>query len=106
MSAPRRKFSTEYKVEAPHRAIDSGCSITEVARELVLIEVSLGNWVRAERRRIEAAKGSVVEVLSGAERVVLMQLREQVTELEKDLAFLGNAAAYSASTPPKQSGLR
>ena len=68
MSAPRRKFSTEYKVEA--------------------------------------ANGSDVEALSGTERVELLQLRKQVTELEKDLAFLGKAAAYFASTPPKQNGLR
>ena len=106
MSAPRRKFSTEYKVEAAHRVIDSGRSITVVARELGLVEVSLGNWVRAERRRIEAAKGSDLEALSGAERVELLQLRKQVTELEIDLVFLGKAAAYFASTPRKQNGLR
>ncbi len=106
MSASRRKFSTEYRVEAAHRVIDSGRSISEVARELGLLEVSLGNWVRAERRRIEAAKGTDVEPLSGAERVELLHLRKQVTELEKDLAFLGKAAAYFASNPPKQNGLR
>lgn len=106
MSASRRKFSTEFKVEAAHRVIDSGRSISEVARELGLFEVSLGNWVRAERRRIEAAKGTDVEPLSGAERVELLRLRKQVTELEKDLAFLGKAAAYFASNPPKQNGLR
>ena len=106
MSAARRKFSTEYKVEATHRAIDSGRSISGVARELGHVEVSFGNWVRAERRRIEAAKGTDVEALCGAERVELLNLRKQVTELEKDLAFLGKAAAYFESTPPKQNGLR
>ena len=106
MSASRREFTTEYKVQAAHRVIDSGRTVSEVANELGLIEVTLGNWVRAERRRIEAAKGSDVEVLSGAEQRELVHLRKQVTELEKDWAFLGKAAAYFASNPPKQNGLR
>ena len=47
MSASRRKFTTEYKVEAAHRVIDLGRSIAEVARELNVGEQSLGTWVRA-----------------------------------------------------------
>ena len=106
MSISRRKFTTEYKVQSTHRVIDSGRTVNEVAAELGLVEVTLGNWVRAERRPIEAAKGSDMEVLGGAERIELVRLRKQVGELEKDLAFLGKAAAYFASTPPKQNGLR
>lgn len=106
MSVSRRKFTTEYKVQAAHRVIDSGRTVTEVAHELGLVEVTLGNWVRAERSRMQAVEGSDVEPLSGSERVELMRLRKHVGELEKDLAFLGKAAAYFASNPPKQSGLR
>ncbi len=39
----RRKFTTEFKVEAAHRVIDSGQSIVEVARELSVGEQSLGD---------------------------------------------------------------
>mgnify|MGYP001787577363 FL=1 len=46
MSGSRRRFTAEYKIEAAHRVIDSGRSIAEVARELSLNEVTLGNWVR------------------------------------------------------------
>ena len=106
MSARRRKFTTEFKVEAAHRVIDSGRSVAEVARELNVGEPSLGSWVRDERRRIEAAKGTELEPLSGAERAELLRLRRQVAEQEKDLAFLGKAAAYFASTPPKRSDSR
>lgn len=87
MSVSRQKFSTEYKVQAAHRVIDSGRTVIEVASELGLVEVTLGNWVRVECRRIEAAKGSDVEVLSGAARIELLHLRKQVTELENDLFF-------------------
>ena len=106
MSGRRRKFTTEFKVEAAHRVIDSGRSVAEVARELNVGEQSLGSWVRDERRRIEAAGGSELEPLSGAERAELLRLRRQVAEQEKDLAFLGEAAAYFASSPPKRSDSR
>jgi transposase-like protein len=58
MSSQRRRFSTEYKVEASHQVIDSGRSVVEVARELDVNEISLGNWVRDERRRIEGSQGN------------------------------------------------
>lgn len=106
MSVSRRKFTTEYKVQAAHRVIDSGRSITEVAHELALVEHTLGNWVRAERTRMSALEESDGQALSGAEQKELVRLRKQVSELEKDLAFLGKAAAYFASNPPKQNGLR
>ncbi len=93
MSASRRKFTPEFKIEAAHRVIDSGRSVAEVARDLSLNEVTLGNWVRAERRRIEAVRGTAEEPLSAAERAELLRLRRQVAEQEKDLAFLGKAAA-------------
>lgn len=69
MSPTRRRFTTEYKIEAAHRVIDS-------------------------------------EPLSGAERAELLALRKQVHEQEKDLEFLGKAAAYFAKNQPNKSGLR
>jgi transposase len=106
MSPTRRRFSTEYKVEAAHRVIDSDRSVAEVARELSINEASLYGSVRDERRRIEAARGSDAEPLSGAERAELLRLRKQVYEHEKDLEFLGKAAAYFAKGQPNKSGLR
>lgn len=60
MAPTRRKFTTEYKVEAAHRVIDSDRSVAEVSRELSINEATLHSWVRDERRRIEAAKGTDV----------------------------------------------
>lgn len=51
MARSRRSFTTEYKVEAAHRVIDSGRTVAEVAREVGLHEALLGKWVRDERRR-------------------------------------------------------
>ena len=101
---PRRKFSADFKVEAAHRVIDSGRPVAQVARELTVSELSLGRWVRDERARMEAAKETELESLNGVERAELLRLRKQVSEQEKDLLFLGKAAAYFASNPQKRNG--
>jgi len=104
MGTTRRKFSLEFKTEAAHRVIDTGRTIGEVANELSLAAPSLARWVRDERRRMDTVAGASDEPLTPAERAELLRLRRQVVEQEKDLAFLGKAAAYFASKPPKQSG--
>ena len=86
--------------------IDTGRTVRDVARELSVLENSLSKWVRDERRRIETVAGTSEEPLTPAERSELVRLRRQVSEQEKDLAFLGKAAAYFASNPPKQKDLR
>ena len=106
MGATRRKFTLEFKTEAAHRVIDSGRSIAEVSAELSVADSSLARWVREERRRLDAVAGGSDEPLSAAERAELLRLRRQVAEQDKDLAFLGKAAAYFASNPPKQKDLR
>jgi Transposase. len=106
MGINKRNFTLEFKVEAAHRVIDSGRSVSEVASELSLVEGSLRKWVRDERRRMEASDVTNEEPLSAAERAELQRLRRQVAEQEKDLAFLGKAAAYFASNPPSKRDLR
>lgn len=97
MSRKRRSFTTEYKVDAAHRVIDSGRSIAEVARDLGLNEGLLGRWVADERRRLDAAQHSGEEPLTAAERGELTRLRRQVADQEKDIAFLKKASAYFAA---------
>lgn len=106
MGITRRKFTLEFKTEAAHRVIDTGRTIAEVAAELSVDKSSLARWVRDERRRVETVAGSTDEPLTAAERTELLKLRRQVAEQDKDLAFLGKAAAYFASNPPKQRDLR
>jgi transposase-like protein len=97
MSRKRRSFTTEYKVDAAHRVIDSGRSIAEVARDLGLNEGLLGRWVADERRRLDAARREGDEPLTAAERDELTRLRRQVADQEKDIAFLKKASAYFAA---------
>ena len=77
-----------------------------MTRELSVLANSLSKWVRDVRRRMETIEGTSDEQLSPAERAELLRLRRQVAEREKDLVFLGKAAAYFASNPPKQRDLR
>ena len=100
MGATRRKFTLEFRIEAAHRVIDTGRTVREVANELSVLESSLSKWVRDERRRLDAVAATSEEPLTPAERAELLRLRRQVAEQEKDLAFLGKAAAYFASKPP------
>ncbi len=64
MGINKRNFTLEFKVEAAHRVIDSGRSVSEVASELSLVEGSLRKWVRDERRRMEASDVTNEEPLS------------------------------------------
>jgi len=102
MGATRRRFTLEYRIEAAHRVIDANRSVAQVARDLSLVEATLVRWVREERRRVAAATNTGETPLSAAERAELLRLRKKVSEQEKDLAFLGKAAAYFAANPPKQ----
>lgn len=95
MSRKRRSCTTEYKVEAARRVIDSGRTIAEVARELGINKALLGRWVADERRRIEATAASGDQPLTTAERTELARLRRQVSEQEKDVAFLKKASLQS-----------
>ena len=101
MSRTRWSFTTEYKVEAAHRVIDSGRTIAEVAPELGVNEGLLGRWVGEERRRVEAVATRDDVPLTPAERTELARLRKQVAEQEKDIAFLKKASAYFAASQPK-----
>ena len=106
MGTTRRKFTLEFKTEAAHRVIDTGRTVVEVAGELSVDKGSLARWVRDERRRMGTVPGSSAEPLSPAERAELLRLRRQVAEQEKDLAFLGKAAAYFASGQANKKDLR
>jgi transposase len=104
MAPTRRKFTLEFRIEAAHRVIDSGRGVREVANEISVQENLLFRWVRDERRRLEALEGTSDQPLTPGERAELLRLRRQVAEQEKDLAFLGKAAAYFAKNPPKRNG--
>ena len=89
-------------------ALRKGCSAPQLALAWVLgagehVFVIPGMKRRSHLRENLAAAALP---LTAAERTELLRLRRQVAEQDKDLAFLGKAAAYFASNPPKQRDLR
>jgi len=89
----RRKFTPEFKAEAIKLVIDSGRPIAEIARDIGVVEGTLGNWVniwRSEHAGDEPELGI-------SERAELAQLRRDVATLRMEREFLKKAAAFFAS---------
>jgi len=89
----RKKFSQQYREEAVKMVIDGSRPIAEVARELGLVEGTLGNWVGIYRR----AHAGDEPALTISERSRLRELEAEVRELKMEREFLGKAAAFFAS---------
>ena len=93
MGSQRRAYTPEYKDEAVKLVINTGRPVAIGARELGIVEQTLGNWVKAYRVRQEAGDGSA---LSETERAELARLRKEVSELKMDRAFLKKASLFFA----------
>ena len=74
MGGTRRKFIPEYKAEAVQFVIFSGKPIAEVARNLGIVEGTLGNWVAKARENGEVKEPE----LDVSERAELQRLRREV----------------------------
>ncbi len=88
----RRKFSAEYRDEAVKMVIASGRPIAQVARDLGIVEGTLGNWVATYRREHAGEEPG----LSVSERARLRELEREVADLRMEREFLKKAAAFFA----------
>jgi len=71
MGRQRREFAPEFKDEAVRLVVNTGRTVAQVARDLGVLEATLGWWVNAFKARRDAGEG----VLSESERVELARLR-------------------------------
>lgn len=92
MPEQRRKYTPEYREEAVRLVIESSRPIAAVARELGIVEGTLGNWVNAYRREHAGEEPP----LSVNERARLKELERENRELRMQAEFLKKAAAYFA----------
>ncbi|MGW2588187.1 transposase [Streptomyces virginiae] len=92
MAQKRKKFSLEFKDEAVRIVIEQSRPIAQVARELGLVEGTVGNWVNANRRAHPAEKAP----LAVSEQARLRDLEKENRELRMKTEFLGKAAAFFA----------
>lgn len=96
MDGDKRKLpvcTDEFRKDSAELVLSSGRPIKEVARELGINDTTLGNWVRAERkRRSGRSTGSPADGASvDAEN---KRLRRRVSELEKEREILKRATAF------------
>ncbi|MFI5979233.1 IS3 family transposase [Streptomyces sp. NPDC051452] len=93
MAQKRKKFSPEFKDEAVRMVIEQSRPIAQVARELGLVEGTLGNWVNAYRRAHPGEEAP----LTVSERARLRELEKENRELRMKTEFLGKSGGLLRS---------
>ncbi len=88
----RQIYSPEFKEEAVKSVIETSRPIAQVAKELGIVEQTLGNWVSAYRREHAGDEPA----LTVPERARLREQERELRELRIENDFLKRAAAYFA----------
>jgi transposase-like protein len=88
--APRRsRYPKEFRRDAAALVLDQHRTIAEAARELGVVEQTLGNWVRQEKVERGEREG-----LTSAERAEMAQLRRENRQLREERDLLKKATAF------------
>jgi transposase-like protein len=93
MAKKRRKFSVQFKAEAARLCGIGDRTISQVAKDLDVVETALRRWVKSAK--VDAGEGPAGE-LTTAERDELRELRRRVKRLEMEREILKKAAAFFA----------
>jgi transposase-like protein len=88
----KKNYSPEFREEAVKMVIETSRPIAQVARELGIVEGTLGNWVNTYRREHAGEEPP----LTLNERARLRELERETRELKVENDFLKKAAAYFA----------
>ena len=92
MARQKRTYSQEYRDEAVKMVIETSRPIAVVARELGLLDGTLGNWVNAYRKSHPVEE----QPLALPDRARLKELERENRELRLQNEFLKKAAAFFA----------
>ncbi|MCK9921404.1 transposase [Frankia sp. AgPm24] len=92
MTQKRKRYSPEFKDEAVKMVIETSRPIADVARELGILEGTLGVWVAAYRR----AHAGEAPSPAAEDNTRIRELERQNRELLMENSFLKKAAAYFA----------
>jgi transposase-like protein len=90
MPARRRgRYPKEFRRDAAALVIDQNRTVADVARELGVIEQTLGNWVRQERIDRGEREGTTTEM-----REENVRLRREVKRLTMERDLLKRSVAF------------
>ena len=89
----RRKYTSEFRVEAARLVIESDRPISRVADELGISPGLLGKWVKEQRLRQGSDDGKSEADL----RSEIAHLRRELAEARLDNEFLSKATAFFAA---------
>jgi transposase len=92
LARSKKNYSPEFREEAVKLVIETSRPVAQVAKELGIVEGTLGNWVNAYRREHAGEEPP----LAVSERAELAELRRRTRELEQENLFLKKAATYVA----------
>jgi len=85
----RGRYPREFRRDAAALVIDQHRTVADVARELDLVEQTLGNWVRQERIDRGELEGTTTEV-----REENVRLRREVKRLTMERDLLKRSVAF------------
>ena len=85
----RGRYPKEFRRDAAALVIDQKRSIVDVARELGVVEQTLGNWVRQERIDRGEREGT-----SSEDRARISELEGQVKRLSSERDLLKRSLAF------------
>jgi transposase len=88
-SRRRGRYPKEFRRDAAALVIDQGRTVADVARELGVVEQTLGNWVRQARIDRGDREGTTTEV-----REENAQLRREVKRLTMERDLLKRSVAF------------
>jgi transposase len=85
----RGRYPKEFRRDAAALVIDQNRTVADVARELGVVEQTLGNWVRQERIDRGERDG-----LTSEEREEMARLRREVKRLTTERDLLKRSVAF------------
>ena len=91
MARQKRSYSQEYREEAVKMVIETSRPIAVVARELGLLDGTLGNWVNAYRKSHPVEE----QPLAMPDRARLKELERENRELRLQNEFLRGRSIYT-----------
>ena len=89
----RRTYTPEQRAEAVKIVLETGRSVTAVARDLDLAQSSLAAWVK--QAKIDRGQGDA-EALTTAEKKEMAAMKREMRRLRKENEFLKKASAFFA----------